>query len=120
MSSPAAANPSRSFGVTLDRWTQDPQFSVAQGRMKLHAPDEWHRVEEAVTVFAVGARERGFTGEEVLAYLGRETVRRNLIGAVLGHFRSRGILRVVSRERSVHPEARGRWVNRFVLAEATR
>lgn len=105
--------------TTLLQWcgpTEAPGFAVMQGRMALRRPEEWHRVRRAAILLGRGSGERGFTGEELAAYLGRETFRPNTLGAVLGNLCANGVIKAVSRERSRHPEARGRSVYRFVLS----
>jgi hypothetical protein len=101
--------------VTLDRWAQDPAFVSAQRRTRLRFPEAWTTVEFELRN---AARELGeFSAEDVMERVGRAAVPPNLIGAVLGSWRSRGYLRVSGRERARHAAARGRWLNRFVMVQ---
>ncbi len=104
--------------VTLDRWSQDPTFSAAQKTVRRRWPEQWATVEFELRE---AAQELGtFSAEDVLDRVGRLSIPPNLIGAVLGSWRARGALRAVGRERSRHPAARGRWINRFELVTEAR
>ena len=109
--------------TTLLHWSgpvENPEFAVIQGRMALSRPEEWERLRSAAVTFAVGAGDRGFTAEEVAAYLGRGTFRPNTLGAVICNLCRNGQITAIGRERSRHPEAHGRSVYRFVLASRQR
>jgi hypothetical protein len=99
---------------TLEAFSQDPAFSQVQSTARHRWPEQWATIEFELRATA---RELGtFSAEDVLDRVGRLSVPPNLIGAVLGSWRARRLLRTVGREKSRHRAAKGRWINRFELA----
>jgi len=94
---------------------QDPQFVAVQNIYQENKPEEWQRYRNKAIAMAQASGLRGVTAEEVTNTVGRSSIPQNLPGAVFGSLRSTKVLTVVSREKSRHSEAKGRWVCRFAL-----
>lgn len=112
--------------VTLDsfipqeqpRRSLDPLFIEMSVAYTSRWPAETDALRRAIIRVGLEAGSDGFTAEEVLdAAGGRRKYPRNLIGAVIGNLRGRqhALILVDGREKSEHPEAKGRWVNRYRL-----
>lgn len=99
---------------TLDRWSQDPAFVDVQREGAQRWPAESAALEESLEQLLRSGSP--FTAEDLVAPVGRDTLPPNLIGAFLGAHRAAGRIRVVGREKSRHPAAKGRWINRFAGA----
>ncbi len=102
--------------VTLDAFPQDPEFVGVQRGYRRQYPEQWRTVEFELQLAARELVE--FTADDVMDRVGRSSVPRNLIGSVIGAWRSAGRLRVVGREKARHRAAKGRWLNRFIMVEA--
>ena len=100
--------------VKPDPNPQDPEFQEVQAASRFRHPLEWQAIERGILTAASDLGS--FSAEDVAERVGRKNYPQNLIGAVIGSWRSRRRLMVVSREKSRHPEAKGRWVNVFRLS----
>ncbi|HZY71276.1 MAG TPA: hypothetical protein VFF67_09925 [Thermoplasmata archaeon] len=94
-------------GVTLDRWSADPDFQ----------PAELPRLTDSILTFARTRGTLGFTAEEFRSGHGGDP---HVVAAAIGSLRSHGQLWILRREPSQHREAKGRWVSRFVPRDETR
>ena len=100
----SAGNPA---AATLDRWLESP--NALDPRVE--------RLTDSIRSYAARQGLNGFTAEEIRANVWSNEVSSHVVAAAIGSLVSRGILVASSREASKHPEAKGRWVSRFVLAE---
>ena len=117
--------------LTLDQYqdppnrSQDPAFLELQKKegeyRRSHEPNFLLLRSTFLRLAAENGKE-GTTAEDVLeAAGGRSNFPKNLIGVVTGHLRLTHAICVIGRRKSEHPEAKGRWVNRFMLnSEAIR
>ena len=96
--------------------SQDPAFTRVQEGSYAKHPAEAALLERVALRLAAESGREGFTAEDVLDEAGgREHFPKNLIGAVIGHLRSRHAICKVGREKGRSPYGKGRWVNRFAL-----
>lgn len=95
--------------------TQHPLFIEVQALYRKNKTDEWFSFMNAVLMQALECGRAGVTAEEVLSKVGRNNFSKNLPGAVFGSLRANKTLTVISREKSRHSDAKGRWVCRFAL-----
>ena len=111
--------------LTLDQYADPPNRSQDPAFVELHEPrseyraahmEKFNLLRSTALRLATENGNDGFTAEDVLDEAGgRKNFPRNLIGVVIGNLRSRHAICVIGRVKSEHPEAKGRWVNRFML-----
>lgn len=104
-------------GLSLDDFDQAPAFREVQVGLRRKWPEQWKTIEHELRLTALELGE--FTADDVMDRVGRPSVPMNLIGALLGSYSARGFIRVVGRQKARHPEAKGRFVNRFTFVNLT-
>jgi hypothetical protein len=110
-----------SLDTFLDRPPErslDPEFIEMSTRFTAKYPAETEKLRRAIVTVGTEAGADGFTAEDILeAAGGRKKFPKNLIGAVIGNLRGRkhALILVTGRAKSEHPEAKGRWSNRYRL-----
>jgi hypothetical protein len=108
--------------VTLEQYddpperSQEPEFQAVQAAMRQKYSHKFNELRTIAVMVAGDAGDRGFTVEDLMDRAGgRQKYPKNLPGVVIGNLRSQHVLCVMSREKAEHPEAKGRWINRFKL-----
>ena len=112
------------------RTSQEPEFLEVQSAVRAQDRDRYDRIAATILRLALeagpvrraedGSLEGGVTADDIMDVVDpSRRLPHHLIGCVIGTLRSTHRIRVglsgAAREKARHPEAKGRWVNRYEL-----